>query len=86
MPIRKQRFILQSGCYLEYIPDPLIMYQDARYKQKNVIRMEKGATFLYSDILTPGWSPDGDRFSYDRFNSSMKSIWTMNLWLMIIFN
>ncbi|MGG4267859.1 urease accessory protein UreD [Peribacillus simplex] len=63
---QETEIFLKSGCYLEYIPDPLIMYQDARYKQKNVIRMEKGATFLYSDILTPGWSPDGDRFSYNR--------------------
>ena len=28
--------------------------------------MEKGATFLYSDIITPGWSPDGKRFSYEQ--------------------
>ena len=27
--------------------------------------MEKGGTFLYSDIITPGWSPDGEKFSYD---------------------
>ncbi|MFB7637699.1 urease accessory protein UreD [Peribacillus butanolivorans] len=63
---QETEIFLKAGSYLEYIPDPLIMYQDARYKQKNVIRMEKGATFLYSDILTPGWSPDGDRFSYNR--------------------
>ncbi|MFS0820328.1 urease accessory protein UreD [Bacillus sp. 1P02SD] len=56
---------LKDGSYLEYIPDPLIGYQDARYKQKNVIRMEKGSTLLYSDIITPGWSPDGEKFSYD---------------------
>ncbi|MDR4887818.1 urease accessory protein UreD [Fredinandcohnia sp. QZ13] len=56
---------LKEGSCLEYIPDPLIGYQDARYKQKNVIRMEKGTTLLYSDIITPGWSPDGEKFSYD---------------------
>ncbi|EKN70673.1 urease accessory protein UreD [Neobacillus bataviensis LMG 21833] len=55
---------LKAGSYLEYIPDPLIAYQNARYKQKNVIRMDQTATFLYSDILTPGWSPEGERFSY----------------------
>ena len=65
MLIRKQRFFLKAGSYLEYIPDPLIAYRHARYKQKNVIQMEKGATFLYSDIITPGWSPDGERFSYE---------------------
>lgn len=63
---QETEIFLQSGSYLEYIPDPLIAYKDAQYKQKNVIRMEKGATFLYSDIITPGWSPDGDRFSYNR--------------------
>ncbi|NRG46822.1 urease accessory protein UreD [Bacillus sp. CRN 9] len=56
---------LKKGSYLEYLPDPLIAYQNARYKQKNVIHMEKGATFLYTDILTPGWSPNGDYFSFD---------------------
>lgn len=28
--------------------------------------MEKGATLLYSDILTPGWSPEGKQFSYNQ--------------------
>ena len=27
--------------------------------------MEKGCTLLYSDIITPGWSPNGEKFSYD---------------------
>lgn len=56
---------LGKDSYLEYLPDPLIAYQDARYYQKNIVRMEKGAAFLYSDILTPGWSPGGEFFSYD---------------------
>jgi urease accessory protein len=56
---------LEKGSYLEFLPDPVIAYQNARYFQKNVVRMERGATFLYSDILTPGWSPKGYLFSYD---------------------
>lgn len=56
---------LGKDSYLEYLPDPLIAYKDARYHQKNIVHMEKGATLLYSDILTPGWSPEGERFSYD---------------------
>jgi len=62
---QETEMFLKKGSVLEYIPDPLIAYQNARYKQKNVIYMEKGATLLYSDIITPGWSPDGERFSYD---------------------
>ncbi len=58
-------FHLKKDSYLEYLPDALIAYKDAKYFQKNIIHMEKGATLLYSDILTPGWSPEGDRFSYE---------------------
>lgn len=56
---------MEKDSYLEYIPDALIAYQDASYYQKNSIHMKQGATLLYSDILTPGWSPDEKKFSYD---------------------
>lgn len=62
---QESEFILKEGSYLEYIPDPLIGYKNARYKQKNMIYMEKGSALLYSDIVTPGWSPEGEMFSYD---------------------
>ncbi|MWV45794.1 urease accessory protein UreD [Paenibacillus sp. HJL G12] len=62
---QETEIILKKGSYLEYITDPLIGYKDARYQQKTVVKMEKGATFLYSDIITSGWSPDGEQFSYD---------------------
>ena len=62
---QETEFFLKKDSFLEYLPDPLIAYKDARYIQKNIVHMEKGATLLYSDILTPGWSPDGNLFSYD---------------------
>ncbi|GHI01527.1 urease accessory protein UreD [Neobacillus kokaensis] len=61
---QESEIILQAGSYLEYFPDPLIAYQNAHFKQKNVIRMDSTATLLYSDIITPGWSPEGEHFSY----------------------
>lgn len=62
---QEMSFNLAKNSYLEYIPDALIAYRDARYFQKTTIHMEQGATLLFSDILTPGWSPDGSFFSYD---------------------
>ncbi|WP_077325487.1 urease accessory protein UreD [Virgibacillus siamensis] len=62
---QEAEFHLEEGSYLEYLPDPLIAYKDARYLQRNIFHMAKGATLLYSDILTPGWSPDRSDFSYD---------------------
>ncbi|WP_422659204.1 urease accessory protein UreD [Paenibacillus sp. EC2-1] len=66
---------LKRGSYLEYLPDPLIAYQDAHYKQKTVVHMEHGATFLYTDILTPGWSPSGEKFSYDTIQLVTEIYW-----------
>jgi len=66
---------LKKGSYLEYLPDPLIAYENARYKQKNVVHMERGASFLYTDIVTPGWSPSGDHFSYDTIQLITEIYW-----------
>ncbi|AIY06876.1 urease accessory protein UreD [Planococcus sp. PAMC 21323] len=55
---------LEKGSYLEFLPDPLIAYENANYRQYNTVRLETGATFLYTDILTPGWSPSGKKFTY----------------------
>jgi urease accessory protein len=62
---QESEILLQAGSFLEYIPDPLIAYQNANYKQKNIIRMDKTATLFYTDIITPGWSPDGEHFTYE---------------------
>ena len=63
--LQENEIVLKKGSVLEYIPDPLIAYRNAKYKQNTIIRMESGATLFYSDILTPGWSPDGEWFKYD---------------------
>lgn len=62
---QEAEIFLQGDSHLQYLPDPLIAYKAASYYQKTVFRMEKGASLLYTDILTPGWSPDGETFSYD---------------------
>lgn len=49
---------------LEYITDSVILYKDAAYKQVNNIYLDKSSTLIYSDGITAGWSPEGDKFSY----------------------
>lgn len=62
---QETEIVMKKGSYLEYLPDPLIAYRNAKYRQKNTFRMEKGSTLFYTDIITPGWSPDGKLFSYE---------------------
>lgn len=62
---QETEIVLEKDSYLEYLPDPVIAYKNARYFQRNIIHIEKGATLLYSEIITPGWSPEGNPFSYE---------------------
>lgn len=63
--VHETEISLAPGSYLEYLPDPIIAYEFARFKQDTVIHLQRGATLVYAEIVTPGWSPDGRLFSYD---------------------
>lgn len=60
------KFTLKPNSLLEYIPDPLIVYREGSYKQLNQFYLDDTSTLIYSDIITPGWSPTGIQFSYDK--------------------
>ncbi|WP_046176257.1 urease accessory protein UreD [Domibacillus indicus] len=63
---------LAQGSAFMYVPDPLIAYERARFQQETIIHMEKGATLLYSDSMTPGWSESGRPFRYEWIRSKLK--------------
>ncbi|WP_251550937.1 urease accessory protein UreD [Neobacillus muris] len=63
---------LAAGSVFEYLPDPVIAYQHARFKQRTLIRMEPDASLIIADIFTPGWAPDGRFFPYDWLQSKME--------------
>ncbi|PLT33073.1 urease accessory protein UreD [Bacillus sp. V5-8f] len=71
-PIQENRMFLEKGSFASFIPEPTILYKDARFYQKTEISMEKGATLFLAEILTPGWSPDGEFFSYKEYRSEVK--------------
>lgn len=60
---------LKKGSILEYVPDPVIAFQQASFIQKTAVYMESGASFISTDIFTPGWAPDGSLFRYDLIQS-----------------
>lgn len=57
---------LGAGAVLEYVPDQLIAYRGADYRQFTEVAMEQDSSLLICEVLTPGWSPDGKRFRYDQ--------------------
>ncbi|GAB3125625.1 urease accessory protein UreD [Tsukamurella serpentis] len=62
-----QHMRLQLGpdSRLEYVPDALILYREATFRQSCTVHLDASATLVMAEIVTPGWSPDGARFRYD---------------------
>ncbi|WP_312094103.1 urease accessory protein UreD [Niallia sp.] len=63
---------LARNSVLEYFPDPIIAYEEAKFFQNTVVHMEEGACYFASDIITPGWAEDGSFFKYAWIRSKQK--------------
>ncbi|BDH56824.1 urease accessory protein UreD [Tsukamurella sp. PLM1] len=59
------RIVLGPDSVLEYVPDALVIYREATYRQTCTVRMAASASLVLAEIVTPGWSPDGALFRYD---------------------
>lgn len=59
---------LGSGAVLEYVPDQLIVYREGRYRQRTRVEMHPSASLVLTDIVTPGWSPDGVGFGWEELS------------------
>lgn len=70
--LQRTNLKLGRGSVLEYLPDPLIAYEGARFIQETNVQIEEEACFFYSDIITPGWAEDGSLFRYDWIRSKLK--------------
>lgn len=49
---------------VEFINDSVILYPTAEYQQMNEFRLRSSSTFFYSEIFSPGYSPDGQKYQY----------------------
>lgn len=57
---------LAANSSLEYMPDQLIAYRGAAYRQSALIEMAASASLIMAEVITPGWSPDGQPFRYEQ--------------------
>ncbi len=58
-------FQVAPGGLLEYLPDPLIPYAQARYRQITQIDLAADAGLFYWEIIAPGREAHNERFAYD---------------------
>ncbi|MFW0774319.1 urease accessory protein UreD [Paenarthrobacter nitroguajacolicus] len=56
---------LGEGSRLELMPDQLIAYREASYRQNSRISLHPASSLVMAEVITPGWSPDGASFKYE---------------------
>jgi urease accessory protein len=50
---------------LELVPDQLIAYREASYRQRTLVTVRPSSSLVMAEVVTPGWSPDGASFRYE---------------------
>jgi urease accessory protein len=56
---------IQEDGLLEYLPDPLIPFAGAHYRQQTQIELSHGAGLFWWETVTPGRTAHGELFDYD---------------------
>jgi urease accessory protein len=57
---------LGPGAFLEYVPDPLIPYADACYRQESTWEVDESATLIVGEVVTAGREARGENARYRR--------------------
>jgi urease accessory protein len=57
---------LGPGAFLEYVPDPLIPYAGALYRQESIWEVDESATLIAGEVVTAGREARGERGGYQR--------------------
>lgn len=63
---QRTRFSVSDGALLEYLPDAVIPYAGSRHTQRTEIRLGRGSTLFWWEVLAPGRLAAGERFAFDR--------------------
>lgn len=67
-------FAVQQGALLEYLPDMLIPFSQARYQQKTRIELGPDAGLFYWEVVAPGREAKQELFAYDQLRLDL-DIW-----------
>jgi urease accessory protein len=65
-PLETRVARIREGGLLEFLPDPLIPFAGARYRQETRIELEPGAGLFWWETVAPGRAARGERFAYER--------------------
>jgi urease accessory protein len=64
---------VEAGAYLEYVPDPLIPYAAACYRQQSSWEVEDSATLVVGEVVAAGREARGERAAYRRIETDIEA-------------
>jgi urease accessory protein len=62
----RQRFVVDSGGWLEVMPEPLVPHRGCRYRQVTRIEVEPGGELFFADLLFPGRVAHGEAWEWEK--------------------
>ncbi|WP_026326504.1 urease accessory protein UreD [Paenibacillus ginsengihumi] len=71
---QRQKLVLEQGAYVEYMPEPVTLYKDARFRSATDVVLAPGAALVMSDIVCPGRLHRGELFQYEQYRSRL-TVW-----------
>lgn len=64
--VQQNHIRVDENALLEYLPDPIIPFAGARFRQRTSIHLAPGAGLFWWEIIAPGREARGELFGYDR--------------------
>lgn len=61
-----------EGAHLDYVPEPTILFPDARFRQTLTLRVADDASAIVTDVLVPGRLARGERFDFERYHGRVR--------------
>lgn len=68
----QQTFTLEENAVVEHMPEPVMLYKDASFRNETLVRLKAGSAWLQADVLCPGRTLRGERFDYRSYCNMLK--------------
>lgn len=62
----RQRFSVEAGGWLEFMPEPLVLHKGSRYRQRTELDIAAGGEIFFADLLMPGRIARGETWAWDK--------------------
>ncbi|MBC8349321.1 MAG: urease accessory protein UreD [Verrucomicrobia bacterium] len=70
--IVEQRLVVESGGFLEYAPEILILQRDSHLVQSTAIEVASGGELIFTESIAPGRVAHGESFAFSEFSNKLR--------------